>query len=84
MWASWISAKSADSSALTTLLVRKFIPFSPAHRAERRLAPPYHMRAPRPAECGWTRSENTSKPSVPRNSVTGSPRTMSSSRRTRR
>ena len=30
--------------ALTTLLVRKFIPFSPAHRAERRLPPPYHIR----------------------------------------
>ncbi len=83
MWDSWISAKPVDSSAFTTLLVRKFIPCSPAQRAERRLAPPYHMRRPRPAECGWTRSENTSKPSVPRKSVTGSPRTISSSRRTR-
>ena len=34
----------SDSSAFTTLLVRKFIPCSPAHWAERRLAPPYHIR----------------------------------------
>ena len=69
MWASWISAKSVGpaSSALTTLLVRKFMPCSPAHCAERRLAPPYQIRAARPGECGSTRSENTSMPSVPLN-----------------
>jgi hypothetical protein len=43
-------AKSSDCSAFTTLLVRKFIRFSPAHCAERRLAPPYHIRFASPAE----------------------------------
>lgn len=32
MWPAWISAKSVDSSALTTLLVRKFMPCAPANR----------------------------------------------------
>ena len=52
MCESWISAKSSDSSALTTLLVRKFMPCSPAHWADRRLPPPYQMR---PAEAGGVR-----------------------------
>jgi hypothetical protein len=82
MCESWISANCSDSSAFTTLLVRKFISCSPAHWAERRLAPPYHIRPPSPAEWGWTRSENTSKPSRPLKSVTGTPRTQSSRRRT--
>ena len=56
---------------------------NPAQRAEAVLAPPYHMRSPRPAACGWTRSENTSKPSVPLKSLAGSPRTKPSSRSTR-
>ena len=59
------------------------MPFSPAHRADRRLPPPYHIRLAQPGECGWTRSEKTSKPSVPLKSVAGSPRTKSRSRRTR-
>ena len=55
---SWISAKFSDSSALTTLLASRFIPFSPAHWADRRLAPPYHIRPAKPGGCGCTRSEN--------------------------
>ena len=78
-----MSAKTFDSSALTTLLVRKFMPCSPAHCAERRLAPPYQSRPASPAACGWTRSEKTSMPSVPLKSVTFSPRTKRSSRSTR-
>ena len=30
--------------------------------APSRLAPPYHIRPPRPGECGWTRSENSRCP----------------------
>src|SRR4051812_24833101 len=78
MCESWISAKFDASSALTTLLVRKFMPCSPAHWAERMLAPPYHIRLPRPGEYGSTRLEKTSNPSVPLKSVAGLPRTKSS------
>jgi hypothetical protein len=35
----------SDSSARTTLLVRKFIACSPAHCAERRVPPPYQSRS---------------------------------------
>src|SRR3954471_14135744 len=54
------SAKSSDSPARTTLLVRKFMPAAPAQRAEARLPPPYHMRETRPGECGCTRSDHSS------------------------
>ena len=83
IWESWISAKSSDSSAFTTLLVSRFIACSPAHCAERRLPPPYHRRRPSPAECGWTRSEKASKPTVPLKSLAFSPRMKDSNRSTR-
>ena len=77
------AAKSSDSSARTTLDVRKFIACSPAHRADASEAPPYHIRDRSPGECGSTRSENCSNPSVPRNVTAGSPATNRSSRATR-
>ncbi len=83
MWDSWMSAKFSDSSAFTTLLASRFIEFSPAHWADRRLAPPYQRRLARPGECGCTRSEKTSIPSTPLKSVAGSPRIQRSSRSTR-
>ena len=59
------------------------MPCSPAQRAEARLAPPYHIRPRSPGECGCTRSENCSMPSVPLNVLAGSPPTSRSSRATR-
>ena len=47
------------------------------------LPAPYQMRSPSPGECGSTRAENSSKPWVPENVLTGSPRTIRSSRATR-
>jgi hypothetical protein len=94
IWDSWISAKSEEpaasarsegsaGSARTTLLVRKFIAFSPAQRAEESPAPPYHIRCRSPGECGCTKSENCSNPSVPLNEATAEPATNRSSRNTR-
>lgn len=77
MWESWIAEKSSDSSARTTLLVSRFIAFSPAHLADRRLPPPYHSREASPGECGCTRSEKTSNPCVPPVPSGFSPRTRS-------
>src|ERR1700739_2248124 len=57
---SCMAAKSEDSSALTTDDVRRFTPFSPAHFADARDAPPYHIRDRSPGECGSTREENCS------------------------
>ena len=62
---------------------RKFIACSPAHLADASEAPPYHIRDRSPGECGSTRSENCSNPSVPRNVTAGSPATNRSSRATR-
>ena len=56
---------SSAPSALTTLLVSRFIPSRPARSAEPRLAAPYQSRDRSPGECGCTRSENVSKPSLP-------------------
>jgi len=52
-------------------------------RAERRLPAPYHIRERRPGECGWTRSEYSSMPSVPWKPLAGAPATRSSRRVTR-
>ena len=71
------------SSARTTLLVSRDSPCSPAHRADPRLAPPYQMRSASPGACGWTRSVNSSTPSVPLNVLAGSPRISRTSRSTR-
>src|SRR5450756_811415 len=76
-------AKSVDSSAFTTDDVRKFIPFSPAHRADASDAPPYHIRDRSPGEYGSTREENCSNPSVPENVAAVDPSTNLSSRATR-
>lgn len=68
MWESWISAKFSDSSALTTLLVKKFMPWAPpTSRPQARAAIPHaaaqplgvrldtvgeHLEAPHAAEFG--------------------------------
>src|SRR5258708_7619781 len=43
--------KSSDSSAFTTEEVSRFTPCSPAHFADARDPPPYHIRDRRPGEC---------------------------------
>ena len=90
IWRCWIAAKShfpsvsrSLSSGLMMLLVSRFRPCSAAHCVERLLPAPYQMRSPSPGECGSTRAENSSKPWVPENVLTGSPRTIRSSRATR-
>jgi hypothetical protein len=83
MWDNWTSAKSVDSSAFTTEEVSRFTPFSPAQLADASEPPPYHIRERSPGECGSTREENCSNPSVPAKSAAGSPATNRSSRDTR-
>ena len=77
------SAKSSDSSARTTDEVRRLTAFSPAQRAEASDAPPYHIRDRSPGECGSTREENCSNPTVAGSDAAGSPATNRSSRETR-
>ncbi|SKF62490.1 Uncharacterised protein [Mycobacteroides abscessus subsp. abscessus] len=69
---------------MMTLEVRKFSPALAANSTEFCDAAPYQSRSISPAECGCTRSENSSMPFLPLKALSASPRSASISRSTRR